>query len=136
MLNSFVFACLRDYFSFLNDKSCCVRALEVAGFSLSRLNVSCHSFWPTKLMYRNQLIALWKFSCKWLLVFLLLPLESSLCIFCCFNYDMFWYGSDWIHLVWVSLCFLYLDICFFFRLGTFSAIISSTIFLTLSSLFF
>ena len=30
-----------------------------------------------------------------------------------FNYDMSSYWSLWVHLVWNSLCFLYLDICFF-----------------------
>ena len=46
-----------------------------------------------------------------------------------FNYDMSWCGYIWIHLVWDFVCFLHLDICFLFRFGRFSVIISLSAFL-------
>ena len=61
-------------------------------------------------------------------VFLLLPLESSLCLFFCYvNYDMFdmdlfeyLFFLDSVSYTWISV--------FFFRFGKFSVIISSNTF--------
>ena len=75
---------------------------------------------------------------------LVTPLYITSCVlplkflnFCHFNYGILWCLFLCVHLIWDSLCFLDLDVCFFTRLRKFSAIISSNKFsvpFTLSSL--
>ena len=47
-----------------------------------------------------------------------------------FKYDVPWYESLWVHLIW-DLCFLYQGICFLPEVWIFSTIISQESFLLL-----
>ena len=93
------------------------------------LNVSCLSFLACKVSASYQLRALWRFPCMWLFVLLLPPLEFSfsltfaILIMIWLDMDLFWVillGTLWASCFWISVSF--------FRVGTFSAIISSNTF--------
>ena len=117
-MNSFSFYLSEKFFvspSILNDNFAGLSILDCRFFLFRTLNISCPTlFWPVKFLQKNHQIVLWGFPCIWLFVFLLLPLEFPFFsfTFAVLNYDMSWYVSVWVHLVWDPLCFLYLDIRF------------------------
>ena len=88
-------------------------------------------FVACKIFLKSQLIALWEFPCT---CFSLVAFKTLIIVhFRQFNYNGSRWGPLWGHLVWDSLCFLYLDIISFPRLGKFSATISSNMFSAPSS---
>ena len=77
---------------------------------------SATPFWPAVFMYRNQLIAFWRFPsnelCFCFAAFRILSLTFAIFI-------MSWSRSVWVHHVWDLLCFLYLDMFPSLGLGNF-----------------
>ena len=87
------------------------RVFLVLGVFLSLLGIYYATpLWPAKFFLKSQLIVLWEFPCT---CFFLVAFKTLLIIhFCQFIYNVSRWGPLWVHLVWDSLCFLYLDICF------------------------
>lgn len=79
--------------------------------SFSTLLFSASLFWSEEFLLRNQLITLWSFHC---MVFPSCCHEHRVFIFnfCHFYYNMSRCGALWVHLIWSSLCFLDLVVCF------------------------
>ena len=84
-------------------------------FSFNVLNISSQLSWPKKLLLRNLPIILWGILCMWLTVFFSCYLQNSFFVFDFwqFNYNVSWYESFLIHLIWSFMCFLDLDVCLF-----------------------
>ena len=125
-----VFACLSNSFSLLHDNLARQSILGSRFFPFSTLNALCHSLLACNISAEKSADSL---NGVPLYVFLFFSccLQNSLFNFCCFNFDMSYCGSVWVHCVWDPLCFLFLDICFLVQIWEVFSIISSNTFFNL-----
>ena len=91
--------------SILNDSLVSKSILGCSFFTFSTWNILCYFLWSTKFLQNNQLIMdVCGFPHTKFLIFILLPLLFYCYLkFCHFKYDMDWFGSLWVHLIWNSL---------------------------------
>ena len=111
VVNSFHFFLLVKLFISplnLNDNLVGENILCCMFFPFITFNISCHSLLTCKFpaeKWADSLVSL--SNCLFLL--LLLRFSLTIAIFICLS----WCGPFGVHLVWDSLCFLDLDVCFF-----------------------